>query len=263
MKKRIRLLCAALSLLLLTPCVCAAASDGTNLCNIRKTQVRQELLSGIISDTTAVLQIATEYLNADIQETGITAKVDKNGCLAIIQISSNYACSDRILSSDDYSSKEIVCTTLLLADSSGSPISLDAFYYNITPSDSGGLVDYGVYATHTAYISVRQESLITALEAKMISMKTTLTYDSTVTASKLVQEYNARSDPASAVVTDRKTTNYPSETTYTFAPSNAAWYAPSSGNPGGYITSYATITVSGSSFVLNAGVNLGDINDLI
>lgn len=231
-------------------------------------RVRQELFAGELSDQDELFEVVSAHLDKDIQEDGMTATVDKNGCVQIIQLirkEGSEVNGDATEVASTQADTQIVCTSLLLMDEEGNiETNADYIYNTMQSENSGGNSTYQVYATHTAYFSTRTPNgLYTNLEVKLTSMKTVLTYGTAIQAGELTRKYEARRDKVSAAVTDSKTRNNPSAGTYTFTPSGCQWYNATSGTPGGYIAAYAIVKVGTSTFIVEAGVDLTDGSVLI
>ena len=219
-----------------------------------KMQLRQNILTGQNTNPSDVFALATDYMDANIRESGITARIDETGHLQIMQIvNSPLAAKD-----GGTISQGIACSTFLLIDQEGQEVQARSIYKDaLGPQISGGLDEYQVFATLITYFDVEYGgSFVSALSIHMTRMTTTGAYK----ASSLTHKYYARANWSAVDVDPPPSTVYnPAAGVHTYYPPDSTWYS-TAGNPGGIVQGTATITACGKTFRLEAGLPLTDVD---
>lgn len=242
-----KLLCLVLVALLMTSGVFAMTVETAEAKKaIVETRVKKELLTGQVTCSEDVIRVALEHCDAPIAEDGMTACIDADGRIQVTQF----------LNAEEVKAgatiQEIAVTQLVVVDANGDEV------INKSLRDSGGLNKYSVFATHTGTYSLSLAPMAKKLLIKVKSMSTTLTYGTSMTASKLVQEYIVAEDGASESVKQSSTVNSPiAGKAYSFIP-NAAWYNPVTGHPSGFIGTHAKIYVGSDNFELTTALPFSD-----
>lgn len=254
MKKFYAMISLVLVLVLMVPVTCFAAPAEAE---VTEMQLRQELLDGNTEHLEAVIAMAYDHLNADIKEDGMTAEIDDDGRICVTQVIETQvnAAGDKII---DYATSKII-----VADKNGVEVPPGAEYVGdqVFQRDET-LGKYGINIIHTAYASVKKSNgLATSLYVRMKLITTKLTYNnSSYSASKLVQEYNARQAVAFATHTESRTVNNPAAGTHSLGTSTNEWYSPSSGSVGGFMYAHAYVTVDGVTYDICVGTDFDDLS---
>jgi hypothetical protein len=242
-----KLLCLVLVALLMTSSVFAMTVETEEAKKaIVETRVKKELLTGQVTSSEDVIRVALEHCDAPIAKDGMTACIDEDGRIQVTQVLNETAVKN------GFAMRELAVTQLVVVNASGVEV-------KDTPlKDSGGLNKYSVFATQTGYYSVSLSTMAKELLIKVKSMSTTLTYGTSMTASKLVQEYIVSENGASGLVKQSSTVNSPiAGKAYYFTP-NAAWYNPVTGNPSDFIGTHAKIYVGSDNFELKTALPFND-----
>lgn len=141
------------------------------------TPTGNEILTGEISDIDSLIPLAEAQMNSPLSDDGITANINDNGQLQIIQIvNSNTRSGDAGI--------QVAASTFLVVDANG-----DELNYTDYRTSNGGLNSVSVFAVHTTYYTLHQASLIDPLWAKCYYMTTKLVYGTQVGASSMYQCY--------------------------------------------------------------------------
>ena len=123
--------------------------------------------------------------------------------------------------------------------------------------DSGGLNEYSVFAVHTAYFDMRENSFFDPIEVRMTTISTRLIYGTQMTASRLVHSYSAeqnRLDDSQESRTFASVNSPVQGRDYTNSV-YSSWYSVGKGLQG-YLSSKAVISVGTTSFTLSTYNNL-------
>lgn len=232
-------------------------------------RVRNELLTGRITNGADILAVALDHLEPSVpvaaefvnrsEADGITTIVNDAGQLQIMQVldSANAQALFHATAACN-TMKYVACTTLLVLDKAGNEINetiVDGDFPG-TIRDTGGLSAYQVSGIHTAFFTYNTNTGLTSFKVKLDHMITILTYGGDYSASKIVHTYAAK-DNVVWTTLESDSTTHSSPTAgrgYSFYPT-ASWYAIDA--PCTILTSKATVTVSGSTFELATGLNLG------
>lgn len=174
-------------------------------------KVQEDLLLGQISNHEATISLAiAQYLN--LVSEGIP-QVDNGGLPQIAQVISNKEASD------GSTERAVAYSTLVILDKNGNAITSEELV-DMSMQADGTLDGYSIDASHTTYFTLKVDTWGRITAARLDRMTTVLTYNSSSTASKLVQVYVA--DPApfqTEYFETSRTINSPSaRTTYTYRP---------------------------------------------
>lgn len=230
--------------------------------NRNEMQLRRNILTGQKTNPSDVFALAADYMDANIQESGITAGIDETGHLQIMQIVN----SPLVAKDGGTISQEIACSTFLLIDQEGQELQARSIYKDaLGPQISGGLDEYQIFATLITYFDIEYSgSLVSALSIHMSRMTTTIAYGTgAYKASSLVHKYLARENWSTPDIEYTASTVYnPTARAYTYYPPDNTWYS-TAGNPGGIVQGTATITAYGKAFRLESGLPLTDVDNNI
>lgn len=183
--------------------------------------------------------IAERYMGADIEKTGITASINKEGRLQIKQVLSKSPARSGVSAEQV---KEVALSTLLVVDQYG--IERD---YPDSKVSSGS--SQNVYAIHTTNYVYRQDPANPIyIQCRVSSTKTSFVYGTAQTASSFYQRYLAWSG-SEREGNQSNTISFPSAgRDYTFVPTSNWFYLGDEISLG----SKAVVTVGSNTFtVLN------------
>lgn len=217
----------------------ASASDNTNI-----DVTIDNLAVGNPSDLDDVVSVAERYMNSDIVHEGVTSSIDQNGRINITQIISTP--SSRAISTN---SKEVASSTIMILDANGDEITYTD--YNQT---YGGSSTYEVYATHTTYYTLIQDSLIDGFEIKVSRMCTMFTFTGSTTPTGFYQKYQGSDDGLTSYDYGQSSTTYAPVANYSY------WYYPGGASyalgGAGHLKTNAIFTVAGTQYNLENLVGL-------
>ena len=249
-KKICKIICVMLCALLFVSNMSIAASANENEDEAYVRRVRQELITGEVTDPVDVFKVVYEHLNADIDEDGMTAYIQEDGTLTVTQIVDNN--NSRSVGSN----VNIAVSSMRFVDDEGVPLTDYEYYYNeLYETNYGQSSTYMVYVGHTAYYNVRTSGVAwSEIEVQLSYMVTTISYGTNAyTASKLEQSYGIYdtypeldAHPAEGV----KTRYSPSAGSYRYSPSSMEWIDPTSGNTGGGIYTLAEVSIANTNVVV-------------
>lgn len=231
MKKSLfKVLCMVLIIALLAPNAFAATptpeaplADAATVA-----RVKQEIANGEITDTEDLFLVAYQHLGADLEEEGMTAYINEDGTLSIIQ---NICSSNARRGSTE---QDFAVTSVALLDTEGNalPFSIDT----MIGSDSATLNSISVTVTHTAFIRRNYISL-DEYEFKLGYMKTDISYNLTTFAPVLLEHrYVGQQYAFEGTQTASERINNPEWGSHTFNPDNTTWYESGYGYTGGIRT---------------------------
>ena len=250
MKKRMfRMLCVVLALALLAPNVFAATpppevplADETTV-----TRVKNEIAAGEITDMEDVFLVAYQHLGADLEEEGMTAYINEDGTLGLVQIIENDNADASAYTLNDGSvERTIAVMSLGSYDGDGrllNDYTYETYPFNRSDSDDNGVVN----VTHTMYITGEKHSMYGLTRVKLDRISTTIIHTSaSYVSSELVQAYKIEDGYGDIYpLRGSRTIAGPSTGTHTYYPGDTGWYGPTNGNLGGSINTSSTVTVVG------------------
>ncbi len=208
-----RMLSLVLATLFLFPMVIFGAIDASAASNATLQQTVSSLAQGQVPDLENIVQVADTYMNADISQTGITARIDENGRLNITQIVPGIqTCSSEM------KTVELASSTFSIYDANGNEFT-GSDYKQAYGSYSNGAVT----AVHTAYYSLRQETYLSPIEAKVSRMCTSFSYTTSTVPSYLYHVMDAYNTLVQPNETDQ------SPTTISLNANQSYWFYPTCG----------------------------------
>ena len=237
-----KLLCLVLVALLMTSSVFAMTVETEEAKKaIVETRVKKELLTGQVTSSEDVIRVALEHCDAPIAKDGMTASIDEDGRIQVTQVLNTAAKSNT-------TSKEIAVTKLVITDPNG--VEAANTIYTDYVRNSGGMNEYSIFATHTSYYSIDVSPMWESLKVRLSYMTTTLTYGTTIKASKLQQVYGVQNDAFTADLPQYSAVISSPEAgkAYSYTPSTRKWYSPTTVNVNGRIETRAIITVGSQTF---------------
>lgn len=147
-------------------------------------QVIRDFISGDVSDIAAVIEASEYYNNADLSQVGYTTSIDDNGRLTATQI-----IPSSTVSRTSSNATEVASATLMVLNRNGEEI-----VYTDYDTESNNYSEYAIYAVHTAYYTLTQDSLLDGFDVKVTKITTKFTYNGSIRAYNLYQHYAATED---------------------------------------------------------------------
>ena len=164
----------------------ALQAQDSDFTNSTVERVKSEILSAQITSSAEVLSVALDHLDADITVDGMTTTILDDGRLQITQIlSPDNADEIAAHSGAAAGASDMACSTLLVVGPNGEEASSGSFEME----DSGGLNEYSVYAVHTAYFDLYEESFFDPIEVRTTKLSTKFTYGTSIRATSFYHAY--------------------------------------------------------------------------
>ncbi len=211
-------------------------------------RVCDEILTGEITKIEDIFCVASAYMDAGLLQSGITASINKDGRLQIMQLIDLKTANLQSI----HEKSDVAVSVLLVLNPDGTEASGTQYL-----QDSGGLNEYSVFAVHTAYFDMRENSFFDPIEVRMTTISTRLIYGTQMTASRLVHSYSAeqnRLDDSQESRTFASVNSPVQGRDYTNSV-YSSWYSVGKGLQG-YLSSKAVISVGTTSFTLSTYNNL-------
>ena len=248
-KSLFKVLCMVLIIALLAPNAFAATpTPEAPLADAATVErVKQEIAEGKITDVKDVFLVAYQHLGANLAEEGLTAYINEDGSLGMMQIINNGNSDTSLLTSSGASDEfELAVSTLAMIDNDGTFVT-SAPYNPETDYTYETVEGTGISVVQTAYYNGRGDLLdyLSDCEVQLNYMVTSISGSGTTnTVISFVQRYmhmvhGAVDEQGSRMVTG--VVNGP----YSFTPSQRSWY-PVYGHIGALVTR-AELTISGVS----------------
>ena len=241
--RTIALLCAFILLLSTTFTVSAASAETAEL---KAARISCGLLTGNFASLADVIEVAEAQMDSSLDD-GLSARVDENGQLQIIQVlgSTNNTRSGESVT-------EIAASSILVLDESG-----EESLWSDYRTAQGGLPSASIYATHTTHLLLSMTSIIETAYLKCTRMTTVLQIYGTSTPSSLYHHYHGSHDAITSP--DYQTSNTIqspiANTTYAYTPSNPDEYAVGSI---GHIETYVHVNIGSKYFEVKNVIALSD-----
>lgn len=227
-----KVLCMVLVMALLSPNVFAATpAPEVPLADAATVErVKQEIAVGQITDMEDLFLVAYQHLGADLEEEGMTAYINEDGTLGFTQIIERNDSDASVYSLDSSGEINFTVSTLALIDDEGAVITSNT--YSPPPDQvSGSMNGTSVGVLHTVYYNGRvtpgynDDEATEIKEIRLSYMVTSISGASgTHYVTSLLQEYWHKNDLGNIDVYDSKTTTNIVSGSYSFTPSNRAWY---------------------------------------